>query len=147
MTEFDLDGMTADARNWLSPEVSSLELARHVEDLVAEVRRLRTAVRVHRDERGDDRCWLDDENLYRVLPEGYTPPPRSESVELELCKKFIACRHNPGTRYVSPQRRIGQLEEGVREMLAEVLLHNEEYSHTTDETRLERWGKLLGGES
>jgi hypothetical protein len=30
------------------------------------------AVREHRDQRGDDRCWRDDRKLYASLPEGYT---------------------------------------------------------------------------
>lgn len=76
----------------------------------AEVERLRAAVRAHRDERGDNRCWLDDETLYRVLPEGFTPPARDSAVELERCKAFIASRHHPVTDYVSPQGRIEELE-------------------------------------
>lgn len=81
--------------------------------LRAEVERLRDAVRLHRDQRGDDRCWLDDETLYAILPEGYTPPTRDTRVELALCEKYIACRHNPGTEYVSPQREIERLREAL----------------------------------
>jgi hypothetical protein len=73
--------------------------------------RLQQAIRQHRDEKGDDRCWMDDERLYAVLPEGYTPPARDSSVELENCRRFIACRRNPATEYVSPQRRIEELQE------------------------------------
>lgn len=32
------------------------------------------AIRMHRDQRGHDRCWLDDEALYAVLPEGFNTP-------------------------------------------------------------------------
>lgn len=28
---------------------------------------LESAIRKHRDQRGDDRCWLDDEELYKTL--------------------------------------------------------------------------------
>ncbi len=80
-----------------------------------EVERLRDAIRQHRDARGDDRCWMDDEELYKVLPEGYTPPARDTTVELASCEQYIACRHNPATEYVSPQRRIEQLESTVRQ--------------------------------
>ena len=75
------------------------------------IEKLFSAIRKHRDQRGDDRCWLDDEELYKVLPEGYEPPVRDSCVQLELCKKFIECRHNPSTIYISPQRRIEELEE------------------------------------
>lgn len=68
------------------------------------------AIRKHRDQRGDDRCWQDDEELYSILPEGYTPPPRDTAVMLEQCEKYIACRQNPATTYISPQRRIEELE-------------------------------------
>jgi len=78
-----------------------------------EVHRLQTAIRTHRDMRGDDRCWLDDETLYKVLPEGYIPPTRDTAVELDACRQFIQSRHNPATVYISPQRRIEELESKI----------------------------------
>lgn len=77
---------------------------------------LRDAIRKHRDQKGDDRCWMDDELLYQTLPEGYMPPKRDSSVELKLCEQYIKCRHHPGTEYVSPQRRIEELEEEVEKL-------------------------------
>lgn len=86
-----------------------------------EADRLRAAIRRHRDQRGDDRCWLDDEELYRALPEGHTPPARDCAVELALCEKFIASRHNPATEYVSPQRRIEELESDLAAAVREIV--------------------------
>jgi hypothetical protein len=68
--------------------------------------RLQAAIREHRDARGDDRCWKDDEELYKMLPEGYTPPERDEAVELKNCERFILNRQNPQTIYESPNVRI-----------------------------------------
>lgn len=68
-------------------------------------------IRRHRDEKGDDRCWMDDEVLYGLLPEGRTPPKRDTCVMLEHCKRYIESRQNPNTEYVSPQRKIEVLEE------------------------------------
>lgn len=82
-----------------------------------QVAHLLSAIRKHRDARGDDRCWLDDEELYKALPEGYTPPERDTTVELKLCQKYIECRHNPATEYVSPQRRIEELETLLKKVL------------------------------
>jgi len=83
---------------------------------------LEDAIRAHRDARGDDRCWMDDEELYGILPEGYTAPERDCNIELENCKKFIATRHNnPSTIYVSPQREIERLQGLVTELKALVL--------------------------
>ena len=48
------------------------------------------------------------------MPEGFTPKPVDSFVELERCKQFIACRQNPTTQYVSPQRMIDSLSEIVR---------------------------------
>lgn len=79
----------------------------------ADLRALQNTVRNHRDMRGDDRCWIDDEVLYNALPEGYVPPDRDSRVELKLCEQFITCRHNPNTEYVSPQRRVEELEAHV----------------------------------
>lgn len=78
--------------------------------LIGEIRRLQAAIRQHRDQRGDDRCWMDDETLYKVLPEGYVPPERDVTVELAQCERYLACRRNPATVYISPQRRIEELE-------------------------------------
>jgi hypothetical protein len=50
--------------------------------LIAEIKRLRSAIRQHRDEKGHGRCWLDDQTLYRSLPEtaqaDFTLPPKEE---------------------------------------------------------------------
>lgn len=78
------------------------------------IRELHIAIRKHRDWRGDDRCWLDDERLYGVLPEGFVAPERDTSVELSNCTKFIACRKNPKTTYVSPEREIERLKEQLQ---------------------------------
>lgn len=58
-----------------------------------EIEDLRNAIRKHRDQKNDDRCWMDDEELYAVLPEktptntALTPKP----VFLESCRRF--CEH------------------------------------------------------
>lgn len=39
---------------------------------VEEILKARQAIRQHRDARGDDRCWLDDDLVYQCLP-GYKP--------------------------------------------------------------------------
>lgn len=108
------------SRNNLKPEDWQrlrLDIARTIDLAEAsgpgEVDQLRTAIRSHRDQRGDDRCWQDDETLYAVLPEGFTAPARDSSVELANCQRYIACRHNPGTEYVSPQREIERLRKIV----------------------------------
>jgi hypothetical protein len=92
----------------------------YAKDLLAEVRRLQAAVRHHRDQRGDDRCWMDDEELYRALPEGFTPPPRDSRVELANCERYIASRHNPGTEYVSPEREIERLRAELKDAHTEL---------------------------
>lgn len=85
-------------------------------DAVAVVERcelLEAAIREHRDERGDDRCHADDGRLYTAtLPEGDTRPARETAVTIENCMAYIACRQT-GRTYVSPQRRIEELEAEV----------------------------------
>ncbi len=68
------------------------------EQLRAEVKKLRAVIRYHRDQKGDDRCWVDDLRLYEALPEGSagydsTLPP--EDVFLENCKRFCRSRQTP----------------------------------------------------
>lgn len=66
----------------------------HVERLREELVVLRNAIRAHRDERGHDRCWLDDDRLYGYLPEAIGAdaelPPLPEF--LENCQRFWASR-------------------------------------------------------
>lgn len=67
--------------------------------LAVEVMRLRSAIRRHRDEKGHDRCWHSDVNLYGVLPDTmeYAPmfPPLPEF--LKKCEEYHAA-HCPGRR-------------------------------------------------
>ena len=70
------------------------------EALAEEVLRLRRAVRSHRDEKGHDRCWLDDQTLYGVLPENkpadFDLPARDEF--LANCEKYWLCRQSHGEK-------------------------------------------------
>lgn len=69
-------------------------------ELAARVEKIEAAIRKHRDQRGDDRCHLDDADLYAVLPEGppdpalLALPPRD--VFLANCARFHACRQPHG---------------------------------------------------
>lgn len=74
------------------------ELVMKNRELSAEVEKLRDGIRYHRDQKGDDRCWVDDLRLYELLPEGAegydsTLPP--EEVFLENCKRFCRSRQTP----------------------------------------------------
>ena len=77
-----------------------------------ELARYQDVIRAVRDQwHGDDRCWMDLETrIFPLLPEGYTPPARDSSVELENCRLFIAAAHGGPTEYISPQKRIEELE-------------------------------------
>jgi len=77
---------------------------------------LEDAIRKHRDSwlNGDDKCWKDNEVLYELLPEGFTPPERDELCELANCQKYIRSCHHPEVNYVSPQRWIEVLETTIK---------------------------------
>lgn len=107
----------------------------------AEVDRLREAIRMHRDQRGDDRCWQDDHTLYDVLPEGYEPPAVDSAVMLENCQRYIACRQG-GTEYVSPQRRIEQLEAELVEANRRAALWERLHDAARDAYRESVWDRL-----
>lgn len=57
---------------------------------------LEKAIKKHRDCIGNDRCWLDDEKLYRELNDhkhlSVLPP---EEIFLDNCKKFYQNRQHP----------------------------------------------------
>jgi hypothetical protein len=62
-------------------EINSSELV----SLRDEVRRLRDGIRRHRDEKGHDRCWLDDQRLYSLLsnepPADFNLPDKESFLE------------------------------------------------------------------
>lgn len=83
--------------------------------LRVELENTRNAIRKHRDMKGDDRCHLDDGELYSILPEGDTRPIVETAVDLNNCIKYIRCRQE-GREYISPQRRIEELEIEVERL-------------------------------
>lgn len=64
-----------------------------------EIRRLRQGIRYHRDQKGDDRCWVDDVRLYELLPEGptegYDSKLPTRDVFLANCARFHDSRQVP----------------------------------------------------
>lgn len=89
-----------------------------------EIERLRNAIRAHRDQRGDDRCYLDDDVLYAVLPEGRGLADtrlHDPAVMLANCRRYIAHRHDPSVPYISPQRHIESVEALLREACAQLI--------------------------
>lgn len=56
--------------------------------------RFRGAIRKHRAQRLDDRCWLDDYELYEALGDGETPDTRLPKREefIGNCEHYYACR-------------------------------------------------------
>lgn len=111
-TDADVEKMTCDA-------------------LCAEVLRLRQEIREHRDQRGDDRCWLDDVALHALLPDA--PPallelPPWEEMEKRCAAYFenrqcAACPHAiPPDAILDPREWDGDLENMTDEkILAETL--------------------------
>lgn len=96
-----------------------------VRDLVAEVERLYFAIRTHRDQKGDDRCWLDDIELYKVLGEAVSIdvtglPPRCDF--LESCRRYYEQRRHPDAAEVrAPDHMtMSQLTETCRAQEAEI---------------------------
>ena len=72
--------------------------AMSLEELKEETKRLRAVIRYHRDQKGDDRCWVDDLRLYEALPEGadgHDSALPTEEVFLENCKRFCRSRQVP----------------------------------------------------
>lgn len=67
-------------------------------ELRAEVITLRNAIRLHRDERGHDRCWLDDGRLYGILPEAKAAVTKLPDWPefCGNCRKFWEQRQNLG---------------------------------------------------
>lgn len=64
---------------------------------VARVAALEAAIRNHRDQRGDNRCWLDDRELYAVIDDTQADTALPEKPEfLQSCERFWQQRQAPG---------------------------------------------------
>lgn len=71
---------------------------------------LEAAIRTHRDQKADDRCWMDDKVLYETLgpvPEGCNVICDPTKM-LENCKRYIAVRCQGG-----PWKSYQELEEQI----------------------------------
>jgi uncharacterized small protein (DUF1192 family) len=93
--------------------------------LEAEVERIKAAIREHRDQKGDDRCWLDDLMLYRALDgkvSGATVadmelPPKCDF--LESCSRYWDQRQRPTAKDDDPKEMtIAQLQAEVERLKA-----------------------------
>jgi hypothetical protein len=103
-------------------ELDRLRIAAGAAD---ELDRLRSAIREHRDQRGDDRCWLDDVKLYHALDgevsgatlDGMKLPPRCDFVE--SCTRYWNQRQRPTATYFEPeQMTLAQLQAEVERLRA-----------------------------
>lgn len=69
------------------------------------IKELEDAIKKHRAQKLDDRCWLDDQELYAVLKDGdlgnNSTPPMDKM--LENCKNFLTKRCNPSNKWKSYQ--------------------------------------------
>lgn len=96
-----------------------------IEQALIELERIIGCIRKHRDQKFDDRCWLDDIELYKeTLPEGVGEADLRLLSPCEMmanCVKYIQHRHDPNVPYVSSQREIERLEARVKELEKEVL--------------------------
>ena|SRR3990167_7674854 len=92
----------------------NISFADDLEAVLAENERLRKGIREHRDQHGDNRCFLDDRKLYKLLGEsvpGCELPPHDEM--MESCRRYSLQRRG-GT--LGGGRTIAQLEEEVRQL-------------------------------
>lgn len=100
-------------------------------DLETDYNRIKDAIRDHRDARGDDRCWVDDVDLYKSLGEEVPEPealalPNKEAF-LSRCIKYWNHRQKPNcnawTTVEQLENRIRQLETAIKKAIG--VLKNE----------------------
>jgi hypothetical protein len=118
-----LKAIAADIPKAWAPDPAPEEMlmvAGNVERAAEVIEGLAAAIARHRDQRGDDRCWRDDLELYAALPGPPTPanlalPPREEF--LASCERFWRQRQPGGA--CTAGKTIAQLEAEVDRLRAE----------------------------
>lgn len=69
----------------------------NLEQALLRIQELENGIRLHRDERGTNRCWLDDNRLYSLLAgesEAVTVLPEKH-LFIKNCERFYDSRQNP----------------------------------------------------
>lgn len=100
--------------------------------LVAERDKLYNAIKKHHDQIADDRCWMDDDDLYKAA--GLPPVDRrvgDTDAMLHNCRKFIANRCEGGgpwqsyiqlaSNYQQLERSCMRQEEHIQQILGKAL--------------------------
>ena len=105
--------------------------------LHAELEKLKAAIREHAFERGDDRCWLDDQKLYAAagidLDETNTALPPKEEF-LGNCARYHACRQKPGDTYVTPAEHLKRVGRTMYNLGARQVLKDSEVEAELEKT-------------
>lgn len=109
--------------NKIDPDIRHMSIA----DLEMEIMKLRNGIRTHRDQKGDENCWLDDQlYLYGLLPETKEADPQLPDKELMMlnCSRYYDCR-KAGKLYV-PLTKLRGKDDSERD--------NSEADHRRDQT-------------
>lgn len=93
------------------------------ENVAANIAKLEAAIREHRDQRGDDRCFLDDAKLYSVLGDNVevdaSLPPKCDF--LASCERYWEQRRSETTEgkptIAQQDARIAELEAACKAAL------------------------------
>ena len=84
-------------------------------NIVNRIIELESAVRKHRDQRGDDRCWLDDQELYKVLGDNdlgnNSLPPKDKF--LKNCENYYnkRCKNADWPSYQQLEEKLNKIKE------------------------------------
>lgn len=82
--------------------------------MVAHICKLQDAIRKHRRQRSDDRCWADDEELYAVLEDGDLGDNRvgDKAAMLKNCERYLQNRCEGGgwPTYAELEAKVKDLE-------------------------------------
>lgn len=89
----------------------------------ARIQKLEDAIRAHRNQKADDRCWLDDLTLYSVLDDEIEADNRigDECAMLSNCERFLMNRCDKG----GPWKSYAEFETELARRDKEILEKNE----------------------
>lgn len=100
------------------------KLAKKNRELADIADKLRLAIENHRDQKADDRCWMDDQELYKVLNDGNLGDNRvgDKAAMMVNCARFIDTRCADGSwqSYAELEQEKYKLEVRLREIIERV---------------------------
>lgn len=113
---------------WVTGRV--MELTERLFEANAERDKLAEAIRIHRSQKADDRCWMDNDKLYEALGDGIKGDHRvgDKGAMLHNCERFVTnccIEGGPWKSYAELESELASIKSGYHQLDSNWNAHHE----------------------